>query len=194
MAGIDGGIPGKGELSRRDFLRLSGVVTLSWVLGGCAPEPTQIPSVTETSTPPPGTLVSPTETPIIKPTSPPPTPSVELIPPPTPTVEGPTIPGETLNIGGADLELKTTSGKEIATQIGAEEKGWKIVTDENGKSSFFVGYTGEKGKEIQMVSLVNFILALVQPYSPVDQVLPLMLLINITMDPMLRPVLVMNLG
>ena len=157
MAGIDGGIPGKGEqLSRRDFLRLSGaVVTLSWALVACAPEPTQIPSVTETSTPPPGTLVSPTETPIIKPTSPPPTPSVELIPPPTPTVEGPTIPGETLNIGGADLELKTTSGKEIATQIGAEEKGWKIVTDENGKSSFFVGYTGEKGKEIQMVSLAQ---------------------------------------
>ena len=162
MTGTDGGMPEKGKLSRREFLRLSKAVLGLLIFAACGPEPTQIPSVTGTSAPPPETPVLPPEAPVsqstpipTKPLSPIFPPIDEPIPQPTPIVEGPTVPGETLNIGGADLELKTTSGKELAAQIGAEEKGWKIVADENENSSFFTGYAGEEGKEVQVVFLAQ---------------------------------------
>lgn len=124
------------------------LVGLSLMVSGCQalpslsnPESTPTPPVISEPFSPPSPEPSLTEAP--------------TTPQPTPTVEGPTIVGETLAIGGTQLELVTTPGDQLAQQIGARERGWTVVTDENGNSSFFTGYAGPKGKEVQTVVLAQ---------------------------------------
>lgn len=124
------------------------LVGFSLIASGCQALPSL--SNPESTPTPPG---------ISEPFSPPsPEPSLTealTTPQPTPTVEGPTIVGETLAIGGIQLELVTTPGDQLAQQIGARERGWAVVTDENGNSSFFTGYAGPTGKEVQTVVLAQ---------------------------------------
>lgn len=150
--------PNPNALSRREFLEFAAKGLFAIGLAACAPPLARTPQATETpiipiSQPSPFpspslVLPKPTETLVPKPTEPP-------APQPTPTVEGPTIPGKTLEIGGETLTLKTISGGQLATIVDAEKKGWLIVTDEAGDSSFFTGYAGAKGKEIQVVVLAQ---------------------------------------
>lgn len=77
-------------------------------------------------------------------------------PQPTPTIEGSTIHWKTLAIGGGEtLNLKTISGENLTNKVEAGKKSWLIVTDEKGDSSFFVGYVGAKGKEVQKAVLTQ---------------------------------------
>jgi len=76
-------------------------------------------------------------------------------PSPTPTIEGSTILGPTLEIGVTSLTLNSISGEELALRIGAKEKGWKIVTDNQGNSSFFSGLAGYNNAEGNQVAVLT---------------------------------------
>jgi GH35 family endo-1,4-beta-xylanase len=110
-------------VTRRHFLGMLGVGALA--LAGCTPQATPVDR--KTPTPPP------------EPTKPPET---AVVPKPTPIIEGPTIKGETLSIGGTTLELKTFKGEDVAKQIDAEKRGFRIVTNNQGNVQTFLGEAG----------------------------------------------------
>jgi hypothetical protein len=62
-----------------------------------------------------------------------------LAPEPTVQVEGPTIEGQSLNLGSAEIPLVKRNGAEIAEKIGANEKGWQVVTNLQGEADAFIG-------------------------------------------------------
>jgi hypothetical protein len=97
------------RLSRRRFLKLSGVATLGWVLTACTPTPTQIPGATETSipsitTPLPltGTPVPLTETPVLA-----------LIQPTLTPTETSTLPAPMIEVDGLKIPDPKASNPEL---------------------------------------------------------------------------------
>jgi len=136
------------KLTRREFLKVAGAaLAAGGLLSKCVPRPSE-KQTTLTLTEPTRSPLSPgqpTETP-----APPEIPTPDLTPtviPPTetpiPTVESPTIPGEALAVGGGELELKQMSGQQLAELVNAQDKGWKILTDQEGNVNCFLGFVGE---------------------------------------------------
>ena len=70
---------------------------------------------------------------------------------PTPVVtEGPVIPGQTLEMGGATLKLFIWNGQELASLVGAESQGWKIVAGSDGNVNCFIGQI-EEGENLAVL-------------------------------------------
>ena len=135
------------KLSRRDFLKFSGLATLGLAAEAiCASLPFLAYGALKT-TPTPGASSTPGASP--SPTNP-----NVLRPTPT-TVPGETIQGETLAMGGAQLRLSSMSGAEIAKAvqgIGSEYKTLKVLVNDKGFSDSFIGFAGENQTQVALVA------------------------------------------
>lgn len=124
------------DQSKRDFLKAVAAGAGASLLAACGfSASTETPGGTEVSTDPVPTPVK------IEPTP---------IPSATPTVEGAVVPGTTLEMGGASLELVKRDGRKLAVLVEAEDRSWLIVTDDKGQVGCFLGE--EEGEHIAVLA------------------------------------------
>ncbi len=125
------------RLTRRDFLKLSGVTALGLTAQAACARLVPAPGTPPT----PGASPTPTNPNVLRPT-------------PT-TVPGETIQGETLAMGGAQLRLSSMSGAEIAKAvrgIGPEYKTLQVLVNDQGFSDSFIGFTGENQTQVALLA------------------------------------------
>lgn len=125
------------RLTRRDFLKLSGVAALGLTAQAACARLVPAPGTPPT----PGASPTPTNPNVLRPT-------------PT-TVPGETIQGETLAMGGAQLRLSSMSGAEIAKAvrgIGPEYKTLQVLVNDQGFSDSFIGFTGENQTQVALLA------------------------------------------
>src|SRR4030067_1037047 len=125
------------QLSRRDFLKLSGTASLGLVLAACGlePQPTGTPSLT--NTPLPTNTLAPTETQTLPPT-PTPTNTPEPSHTPTATPEPPTLRsvGEQLGVNFGTTVAETEKWKDKAYQEAVAKNLISYIQLQRSKISF----------------------------------------------------------